>query len=100
MDDQNDNNQEKNIPAVQKWIAILWPSFLVGGIETIVFFTLFDPQYVFAEYEISRTGAYSVGFLLFWIFAVLPSMLTMYFAKPCKPCQPTANQDGQVSSTE
>ena len=96
MDEKN-NNQDNNIPAVQKWIAILWPSFLVGGIETIVFFTLFDPQYVFAEYEISRTGAYSVGFILFWVFAILPSILTMYFARPCRPCN---DHGDQVSSTK
>jgi hypothetical protein len=88
MENQNNTNEKNNVPAIQKWIAILWPSFLVAGIETVVFFTLFDPQYVFAEYDISRTGAYSVGFFLFWGFAILPCMLAMYFAKPCKPCAP------------
>lgn len=94
---EKNNDQKNNIPAVQKWIAILWPSFLVAGIETIVFFTLFDPQYVFAEYEVSRTGAYSIGFLLFWAFAILPSILTMYFARPCRPC---ADEHAQVSGTK
>ncbi len=97
---EKNNDQENNIPAVQKWIAILWPSFLVAGIETIVFFTLFDPQNVFAEYEVSRIGAYSIGFLLFWVFAILPSILTMYFARPCRPCSPCADQDSQVSGTK
>ena len=86
MDDQNNNSENNKIPAAQKWIAILWPSFLVASVETVVFFTLFDPQFVFAEYDIARTGAYTVGFFLFWAFAILPSMLTMYFAKPCRPC--------------
>lgn len=74
------------IPLIQKVIAVLWPSFLVAGLETIVFFTLFDPQYVFTEYNISRVGAYSAGFFLFWGFTALPSVLTMYFSRPCKPC--------------
>ena len=84
----NDDNTQKDndIPLIQKVIAVLWPSFLVAGVETIVFFTLFDPVYVFAEYDISRVGAYSVGFFLFWGFAALPCILTMYFARPCKPC--------------
>lgn len=81
-----ENLQSSQIPTVQKFIAILWPSFLVAGLETIVFFTLFDPQFIFIEYDISRTGAYSIGFFLFWGFAILPCVLTMYFAKPCKPC--------------
>lgn len=86
MDDQNTNSENNKIPAAQKWIAILWPSFLVASIETVVFFTLFDPQFVFGEYDITRTGAYTVGFFLFWVFAILPSILTLYFAKPCRPC--------------
>jgi len=80
------NPKNSNIPALQKMIAILWPSFLVAGIETIVFFTIFDPLNVFIDYDISRMGAYSIGFFLFWGFAILPCILTMYFARPCKPC--------------
>lgn len=83
---ENDQPKKSEIPTVQKAIAVLWPSFLVAGLETIVFFTLFDPQYVFMDYDVSRTGAYSIGFFLFWGFALLPCMLTMYFAQPCKPC--------------
>lgn len=86
MAEENTSTEKTEIPTIQKWIAVLWPSFLVAGVETVVFFTLFDPQYVFAEYDISRTGAYSVGFFLFWAFAIMPCVLTMYFAKPCKPC--------------
>lgn len=74
------------IATTQKIIAVLWPSFLVAGVETIVFFTIFDPQFVFYNYDISRTGAYSIGFFLFWGFAVIPCILTTYFARPCKPC--------------
>ena len=81
-----DNQSSSEIPTIQKFVAVLWPSFLVAGVETIVFFTLFDPLYVFTEYDVSRTGAYSIGFFLFWGFALLPCVLTMYFAKPCKPC--------------
>ncbi len=83
-----DNNltTSSDVPTVQKIVAVFWPSFLVAGVETIVFFTLFDPLYVFTEYDVTRTGAYSIGFFLFWFFAILPCVLTMYFAKPCKPC--------------
>lgn len=83
---ENNTQTTDDIPTIQKIIAVLWPSFLVAGVETVIFFTLFDPSYVFYEYDVSRTGAYSLGFFLFWGFAVLPCMLTMYFARPCKPC--------------
>jgi len=78
--------QRNEIPTIQKVIAVLWPSFLVAGLETIIFFTIFDPLNVFIDYDVSRLGAYSIGFFLFWIFAILPCILTLYFARPCKPC--------------
>ncbi len=85
MTDQN-TNKETEVPMIQKIIAVLWPSFLVAGLETIVFFTIFDPVNVFSDYDVTRLGSYSIGFFLFWLFAILPCVLTLYFAKPCKPC--------------
>ena len=84
MTETTSNNND--IPTTQRVISVLWPSFLVAGLQTIVFFTLFDPLYVFTEYDVTRVGAYSIGFFLFWGFAILPCMLTIYFGKPCKPC--------------
>ncbi len=83
---EKETTKPDEIPKIQKFIAILWPSFLVAGLETIVFFTLFDPIYIFNEYDVTRLGAYSSGFFIFWAFAILPCILTLYFAKPCKPC--------------
>ena len=76
----------QEIPLIQRIIAILWPSFLTSGIATVLFFTAFDPQHLlmytgFAE--ISRLGAYSIGFFLFWILTTLTSALTCYFQRPC-----------------
>jgi hypothetical protein len=82
---EDETESRKKIPTVQKVIAVLWPSFLVAGIETVVFFTLFDPLFVLQEYSITRVGAYSIGFFLFWAFTMIPSMLTLYFVRPCKP---------------
>jgi len=76
----------KGIPRIQMFIAILWPSFLTAAVETVLFFTLFDPQILLIDYSISITGAYSIGFFMFWLFAAIPCVLSMYFAKPCKPC--------------
>ncbi len=41
---------------------VLWPSFLVGGVAEMVFFTLFDPMdlHVFGSpVELSRTAIYT-----------------------------------------
>lgn len=74
------------IPSIQRIIAILWPSFLTSGVATVLFFTAFDPQLLLAETrfaEISRLGAYTVGFFLFWLLTTLTSALTCYFRRPC-----------------
>jgi hypothetical protein len=75
-----------DIPTVQRVIAILWPSFLTSGIATILFFTAFDPHQLLeaaGDGQISRIGAYSIGFFLFWLLTSLTSALTCYFQKPC-----------------
>lgn len=83
---QKTEDRRKPISAVQKAVAVLWPSFLVAGVETILFFTFFDPDVIFYEHNITRMGAYSIGFFAFWLFAILPCILTLFFAKPCRPC--------------
>lgn len=60
-------------------IYVLWPSFLVGGLGEVIFFTVFDPQelYLFGEPStLSRLAVYSIGFFLCWGFAAASSALT------------------------
>ncbi len=83
------------IPKTQKIVAILWPSFITAGIATILFFTAFDPNVVFVDYDISRVGAYSIGFFLFWIFGATTAVSTCFFLRPCD----SFNQGKSNSST-
>jgi hypothetical protein len=58
---------------------VLWPSFLVGGLGEVIFFTVFDPRelYLFGEpTSLSRLAVYSIGFFLCWGFAAASSALT------------------------
>ena len=75
------------MPFIQKTIAVLWPSFLVAGAATVIFFTLFDPMEIGAPGNdgigLDRLGAYTIGFFLFWILMALSSLLTIYFMQPC-----------------
>ena len=69
---------------VQRAIWILWPSFIVGGAATGVFFTLFDPRdlELFGEgLGLSRLAVYSIGFFAFWLFAAASSALTCFFQR-------------------
>lgn len=75
------------IPLIQRIVAVLWPSFLTSGLATILFFTAFDPQHLLMETdfsEMSRLGAYTVGFFLFWLLTTVTSALTCYFRQPCE----------------
>ena len=66
-------------------ILILWPSFLVGGLGEVLFFTVFDPKelYLFGEpTHLGRLAVYSIGFFLCWAFAAASSALTCMLQRP------------------
>lgn len=76
----------QDIPKCQKTISILWPSFLMAGLATVLFFAAFDPVVLLQETrfaDISRIGAYSSGFFLFWLLTASSCALTCYFRRPC-----------------
>jgi hypothetical protein len=56
---------------MRKAIAILWPSFLFGGLGAVLFFGLHDPV------DLSFVGPLEFGrFFLFWGIAAGSSWLT------------------------
>ena len=70
------------IPRSQQAISVLWPSFIVAIIASGVFFSAFDPRDLIPfnlDIDISPVAAYSIGFLLFWLLALLSSFGTLYF---------------------
>ena len=69
---------------MRRAIWILWPSFIVGGIGEVIFFTVFDPQelYLFGEPStLSRLGVYTIGFFMCWAFAAASSALTCFLQR-------------------
>jgi hypothetical protein len=85
---QATRDPKEELPAVQRIVSVLWPSFLTAGAATILFFTVFDPEQlslIAGGPEITRTGGYSIGFFLFWILTASSSALTCYFRRPCGP---------------
>ncbi len=68
------------------WMWTLWPSFVVAGLATGVFFSLFDPMemHIFGEpVHVSRTAAYTLGFLGFWLVAASATWMALFLARPC-----------------
>ena len=64
-------------------IAVLWPSFLIAIVATGLFFSAFDPEFLFpfgSQFGISRLGIYTIGFFSFWILLILSAIATLYFA--------------------
>lgn len=74
--------ESSGLPLVQRVSAVLWPAFLCAGAATAVFFTFFDPIVLLeceGEPPMSRMGAYSLGFFLFWLLCSASSVGTSYF---------------------
>jgi hypothetical protein len=96
MSNDTQAQNEHNLPIVQRIISVLWPSFLVASLATVLFFVVFDPQelgMLAGLPELTRTGGYTIGFFFFWILGAMGCALTCYFRKPCPPRIPTDQTD-------
>jgi hypothetical protein len=62
-----------------RWMAVLWPSFLVAAAGEMLFFAFIDPEELMLLGErvtLSRNAIYSIGFFLFWFLAAASSAVT------------------------
>ena len=72
-----------DMPATQRAIALLWPSLVTAIVASGLFFSAFDPRDLVPfdfDVEPSPLAAYTIGFFLFWLFALVSSLGTLYFA--------------------
>ncbi len=79
------NGESSSVPLVQRVSAVLWPAFVCAGAATGVFFTFFDPVVMLeceGEPPMSRMGAYTLGFFMFWLLCIASSVGTSYFLGP------------------
>lgn len=68
----------------QQAIGILWPSFLMAGAASGLFFSLVDPAElsVFGQsIQLGRLAAYTLGFFAFWSLGAASSALTCFFQR-------------------
>ena len=71
------------MPLSQQAIALLWPSFVTAIIASGLFFSAFDPRELIPfdhVIELGPLAAYTIGFFLFWLIALLSSLGTLYLA--------------------
>lgn len=65
--------------AAPRWMAIVWPAFLVAGVLEVIVFALVDPGEMHWRGQPltwSREAVYSVSFFVFWVVACVCSGLT------------------------
>jgi hypothetical protein len=78
-------------------VTIGWTSFVAAGVAETVFFATFDPQVLTASatfpFELSRLGAYTLGFVLFWVLAAA-SATTAVWLLAADPQRSTEADDG------
>jgi len=85
-----------SMSVVQRIATVLWLSFLMAGIATGFFFSVIDPlelKYCVDFPEVSRTAAYSIGFILFWLLTSTSSLLAAFFIYPTKETKASKSQD-------
>lgn len=90
------------IPAPQRVAAVLWISFLLAGVATGAFFSAIDPlelRHCVSFPEVSRTAAYTIGFLLFWLLAASSALISVFFVYPAAPGDAPAPAAGPAAGT-
>ncbi len=73
-----------------RWLRLLggtlWPSFLVAGGASGIFFANVDPEMLRLEtlpaMELSRMAGYTIGFFMFWLVGLASSLLTWLLLTP------------------
>lgn len=79
-----DNLREENHTTnMQNWISILWPSFLMSIVATVIPFLWLDPLILeqLGGPAWSVLGYYSVTFFFAWLITGSTALLTCYFRR-------------------
>jgi len=78
-------------------ITIGWVAFVAAGVAEAVFFATFDPEVLTASatfpFELSRLGAYTLGFVLFWLLAAASATAAHWLLAADPQRSPHASDD-------
>ena len=65
--------------------TVIWISFLIAAVATMLFFALFDPvelaHTIDPELEIGRQAGYAIGFFFFWLVSAFCSGITAWLVR-------------------
>jgi hypothetical protein len=66
-------------------VTIGWTSFVAAGVAEVLFFATFDPHLLLDAatfpFELTRLGAYTLGFVLFWILAAAAASAAVWMLR-------------------
>lgn len=68
----------------QRFMWVLWPGFVMAIPAVGLFFSIVDPadlQWFGVPLEVSRLGAYTLGFVFFWLIGSGCSALTCFLQR-------------------
>jgi len=68
------------VTGLRQIVGVLWPSFLVACSMEMLVFALVDPVSVYCGADalhMSRQGAYTTAFFVFWLMAAASSACTV-----------------------
>ncbi|VAW39894.1 hypothetical protein MNBD_GAMMA01-547 [hydrothermal vent metagenome] len=78
-EDVNFNKRQLKRIFYRRLAVVIWVSFLVAAVETMVFFVIFDPQLLGQlstwSVMLEATQGYTFGFIFFWIFNLITAFL-------------------------
>lgn len=64
---------------------VVWISFLIAAVGTMVFFALFDPVDLMStldsDLEVSHDAGYALGFFFFWVLTLVCSAVTAFLVR-------------------
>ncbi len=68
--------------------AVLWPSFLVAAMATMLFFAFVDPADLQDAMSLplanTRMAGYGLGFFFFWLITGIASALSVYLLRTAR----------------
>ncbi len=74
--DDADDPARRELPGVVRvFFTVAWCSFMSAAVATVLCFALVDPAPLA---DLSRTAAYSFGFLFFWMVCALSGAVTAW----------------------
>ncbi|ULU26885.1 hypothetical protein [Dyella terrae] len=89
-----------SMPMSQRLGALLWPSFFVAGVVTVVFFSFIDPMALrditFPSLKMGRELGYTLGFFLIWLATASSSLFTWILLRPSREVKSTT-RSGKAS---